>query len=212
MVDAQQLAVFVPVVIVIALLPGQDMLFVLAQSMRGGTVRGLVAMLGILTAFFFVHVAGAALGLSAIIVKSALLFNAIKYAGALYLLYLGLKTLVQRNIDAHDERAPQRGRVHDSPFIQGFITNVLNPKVAIFMLAFLPQFIVPSHGNVALQIVVLGAIWGVAGVIILGAVAFAGASIGAVRKRSPLVRNIEKYVTGSIFVGLGLRVALPEHR
>jgi threonine/homoserine/homoserine lactone efflux protein len=100
---------------------------------------------------------------------------------------------------------PARG----SPFTQGFVTNVLNPKVAMFMLAFLPQFVVPSRGNAGIQIVLLGLIWAAFGLVVLTVVAFAGASVAAVRRRSRVVRIGERYVTGGIFIGLGLRIIVP---
>ena len=212
MIDWHQLAIFTPVVIVMALLPGPDVLFVLAQSARGGVRDGMLAMLGIISAFFFVHVSGAALGVSTVIVKSVLLFNVLKYAGAAYLLYLGVRTILQRDRPDGVEAAAVSRRPSTSPFLQGFITNVLNPKVAIFMLAFLPQFVVVSHGHVAAQIFVLGAVWGVAGVTVLTCAASVGGSLAALRTRSARVRALERYITGTIFMGLGLRVAIPDHR
>ena len=109
MVDPHQLMVFIPSVAVMALLPGQDVLFVLAQSIRGGATRGLTAMLGILCAFLFVHVLGAAIGLSAVIYNSAALFSIVRYAGALYLIFLGLRAILQRQGKAEDPDRSEPG-------------------------------------------------------------------------------------------------------
>jgi len=194
-----------------AFIPGQDVLFVLAQSAKGGVRRGLVAMAGTLSSLFLVHLTAAAFGLSALLLKSALLFSALRYAGAAYLLYLGVQTFLNQPPGAS---APDSARdsKRDSPFVQGFVTNVLNPKVAIFILAFFPQFIVPARGFVALQVFELGTIWGFAGLVALTLAASAGGSLGRIRRRSALARRIEQYVTGTVFVGLGLRVALPTLR
>jgi len=211
-IDSHQLALFVPVIVVMVLLPGPDVLFVLAQSARGGARDGILAMLGITSAFFFVHVAGAALGISALIVKSVFLFSVLKYAGAAYLIYLGVKTLLKRKESGDFASSETSRRTSTRPFAQGFITNVLNPKVAIFMLAFLPQFVMLNHGSVAVQILELGAIWGVAGAIALSLVAFAGGSFALLRSRSERIQRLERYITGAIFVSLGLRVAIPDRR
>lgn len=212
MIDPHQLSVFFPVIIVMVLLPGPDVLFVVAQSARGGARDGLLAVIGIISAFFFVHVTGAALGISALIVKSVLLFNVLKYAGAAYLLYLGIKTLLQRDTPRAAQPVEAPKGISDSPFVQGFVTNVLNPKVAIFMIAFLPQFIVVARGHVAAQILLLGGIWGAVGTIVLSSAAFVGGSLALLRSRSARVRRLERYSTGTIFIGLGLRVAAPDHR
>lgn len=210
MIDPHQLSVFIPVIVVMVLLPGPDVLFVLAQSARGGVRDGLLATLGIVTAFLCVHVTGAALGLSTLIVHSVLLFGLLKYAGAAYLVYIGLRTLMTNRAD---EPARDVGRERSkAPFVQGFVTNVLNPKVAIFTLSFLPQFVVVARGNVAAQIFELGAIWGVAGVVVLSVVAMLGGRFALLRTRSARVRKWERYVTGTLYVSLGLRVAIPDNR
>lgn len=209
MLEAHQLAIFVPAAVIMAFIPGQDMLFVIAQSASGGVRRGLLAMAGTLTALFLVHLTAAAFGLSALLLKSALLFSAFKYAGAAYLLWLGIVSFLKAPAAAsapESDAAPKRG----SAFLQGFVTNVLNPKIAIFILAFFPQFISPHRGSVAVQVFELGAIWGFAGLVALTIASCAGGSLGRLRRRSAMARRAERYVTGSIFIALGLRVLLPE--
>jgi threonine/homoserine/homoserine lactone efflux protein len=206
---------FVPAMLAITFAPGPDMLFVLAQSARGGARRGLIAVAGIISGGT-VHIGAAAIGLSALLVRSALLFSIVKYAGAAYLLYLGLHTLLARE-RALPSASPANntpgaappGNSASAPFVQGFITNVLNPKVALFVLAFLPQFVEPARGRIGWQIAELGLLWYATAAVVLSFVALAGGSFDAWRRRNPSAQRVERYVTGAIFVGLGARVALP---
>lgn len=212
MIDQHELLLFIPAMLAITFMPGPDMLFVLALSAHGGARQGIVGVLGIISGGC-VHVTAAALGLSALIFQSAFLFSLLKIAGAAYLIFLGLRTLFARD-PAWAENAAGGRPAGDgwTAYRRGFITNVLNPKVALFMLAFLPQFVVPANGHVGLQIATLGAIWFGTGLVVLSGVALAGGAVEGLRRRSPRARTIERYVTGSIFLGLGLRVALPDHR
>ena len=214
MVGSHALLLFVPAMLAITFAPGPDMLFVLAQSARGGARRGLVAVAGIISGGT-VHIGAAAIGLSALLVRSALLFSIVKYAGAAYLVYLGLHTLLAREraqppaVPADDPSPGPTPSTGSAPFVQGFITNVLNPKVALFVLAFLPQFVDPSRGHVGAQIAELGLIWYATAAALFSAVALAGGAFDRWRRRNPLAQRVERYVTGTIFVALGARVALP---
>jgi threonine/homoserine/homoserine lactone efflux protein len=206
MLDAHALILFVPAMLAIALAPGPDMLFVLAQSARGGTRCGLIAVAGIISGGT-VHIGAAAIGLSALLVRSAVLFSLVKYVGAAYIIVLGVRAfIVARPVTADTERHAPSG---SAPFVQGFVTNVLNPKVALFMLAFLPQFVEPARGNVGGQIAVLGTIWYATAAVVLCGVAFAGANFDRWRRGSPVAQRAERCVTGTIFVALGARAALP---
>lgn len=129
------------------------MLFIVARSLEQGRLAGLVSVLGVQLGAI-VHVLFAALGLSALLMQSALAFGVVKYAGAAYLIYLGLRTLLARtDMPSEVEVEPKRlSRV----LLQGFLVNLLNPKTALFFFAFLPQFVQPAHGPVAVQVVVLG--------------------------------------------------------
>jgi threonine/homoserine/homoserine lactone efflux protein len=207
MLDAHALLPFVPAMLAITFVPGPDMLFVLAQSARGGARRGLIAVAGIISGGT-VHIGAAAIGLSALLVRSALLFSIVKYAGAAYLVYLGVRTLLAREREPQTG-VPANGAPRGSAFVQGFVTNVLNPKVALFVVAFLPQFVEPSRGGIGWQMAELGFIWYATGAIVLSAVALAGSAFDAWRRRNPIVRRVERYITGTIFVALGARVALP---
>jgi len=207
MLDAHALILFVPAMLAIALAPGPDMLFVLTQSARGGVRRGLIAVAGIISGGT-VHIGAAAIGLSALLVRSAVLFSLVKYVGAAYLVVLGIRAfIVPEPIPA----APARHAASpgSAPFVQGFVTNVLNPKVALFMLAFLPQFVAPARGNVGGQIAVLGAIWYATAAVVLCGVALTGGHFDRWRRGNPVAQRAERFVTGTIFVALGARAALP---
>lgn len=152
------------------------------------------------------HIGFATIGFSALILRSAIAFVAIKYVGAGYL-YLGIRALL-----AHDTapKRPQDEPSAHSLFAQDFLTNALNPKVALFVLAFLPQFVSPARGPLWSQFAELGALWYIAGFIWLGSI---GVIVGRARTAgapSVALRRIFRYATASIFIALGIRVALPE--
>ena len=191
------------------LVPGPAVLFIVARSIEQGRGAGLVSMLGV-QAGALVHVAAAALGISALLVQSALAFSVVKYAGAAYLVYLGLRRLLAREgLDVGGERVPRgRGRL----FREGIVVNVLNPKAALFFLAFLPQFVDPEAGAVALQVAALGLLFIALAVASDGMYALAaGAAAEWLRGSARFVRA-ERWVSGSVLVGLGLTTAVSSSR
>jgi threonine/homoserine/homoserine lactone efflux protein len=147
---------------------------------------------------------GSGLGIAALLRPSPVAFNAVRYAGAAYLIYLGIKMLAQKT-DLTSQ--PLKTESLDAIFRQGAITNMLNPKVAIFFLAFLPQFIDAHRGSVALQIVLLGLIFNIGGTLVNLAVAYAGGTLGELLRRNQSIARLQRRFTGLIFVGLGLRLA-----
>jgi threonine/homoserine/homoserine lactone efflux protein len=183
--------------------PGPDMLYVIGRSIGQGRKAGIVSSLGV---FFgcWVHILAAAFGIAALLRSSPVAFNMVRYAGAAYLIYLGLKMLAQKT-DLTSQQL--KAESLEAIFRQGAITNMLNPKVAIFFLAFLPQFIDASRGSVALQIVVLGLIFNVGGTLVNLAVAYAGGTLGALLRRNQPIARMQRRFTGIIFLGLGLRLA-----
>lgn len=211
MIDHATLLLYLPAMLAITLAPGADVLFVVASALRSGSRAGVVGALGVV-AGGFVHIGFATVGLSALIVSSALAFAVLKYAGAAYLIYLGIRALLARDAEAA-AIGPQSSEVPLSTvFVQGFVNNVLNPKVAIFVLAFLPQFVSASRGPVWSQMLELGAIWYATGLVYLVAI---GAVVGHVRRFGSPSRRVQagfRYVVATIFVGLGVRIALPESR
>jgi len=209
MLAASALALFVPAMLAMTVAPGADTLFVVGSALRGGSRRGATAALGIV-AGGLVHIGFATVGLSALIVRSALLFGLLKYAGAAYLIYFALRTLRARDDDPAAPAAVPVSR--RSIFAQGFLTNALNPKVALFMLAFLPQFALPAHGPVWRQLLLLGGLWYGTSLVYLVAL---GLAVGRLRRLGTPPRRVRagfRYLTASIFLGLGIRVALPESR
>lgn len=208
MLDTPTLLLYLPAMLAITLAPGADTLFIVASSLRSGWRGGVFGALGIV-AGGCVHIGFAAIGLSALLVKSAVAFAVLKYAGAAYLIYLGIRTLVARDEAAAAgpaSMAPQR--TPRQIFAQGFVTNVLNPKVALFVLAFLPQFVSPARGPIWSQLAELGAIWYAAGFVYLSTVGVIVARLRRFQSPSAIARTAFKYVTASIFVGLGIRVAV----
>lgn len=188
--------------------PGPDMLYVLGRSLGQGRKAGVVSALGIF-AGCLVHIAAAALGLAALLQASATAYSIIRYAGAAYLVYLGVRMLLSKDAQAalvNGDGAPPVGLAR--VFTQGVITNVLNPKVAMFFLAFLPQFVNAARGSVVFQIAVLGLIFDIGGTLVnIGVALFAG-HIGNRLRQSARAARFQKWITGSIFIGLGIRLGL----
>jgi threonine/homoserine/homoserine lactone efflux protein len=154
--SASNIGLFVGAALVLLLIPGPAVLYIVARSVEQGRLAGFVSDLGIHTATL-VHVLAAALGLSALLASSALAFGIVKYAGAAYLIWLGLKKIFGRP-EIADAGVQSNGYGHGRLFRDGFVVNLLNPKTALFFLAFLPQFVDSSRGQVALQFAVLGAV------------------------------------------------------
>lgn len=210
MLDMTNLTVFLIAAWSLNLTPGPDMLYVVTRSVARGRMAGVVSSLGVATGGL-IHTAAAALGLSVILANSAVAFLIVKYVGAAYLIYLGIvsccdKKPLERNGIERDSNSLAR------LYYQGLITNVLNPKVALFFLSFLPQFTNPAAGSVFLQIIVLGSIFNVSGSSILVLVAVFSGYAGGWIERNPYLRKLQRWLTGSILVALGLRLAVQENR
>src|SRR5262249_5333677 len=201
---------FVIAGLVLNVTPGPDMALIMARSTRYGTRAGMAAALGI-GAGTFVHIAAAAIGMSAIILASALAFTLLKWMGALYLIYIGLRMLLRTPApgDAEDVQRPGGVANLRSVFWQGFLTNVLNPKVAIFFLAFLPQFIDANAPSKVLAFVVLGLWFDVTGTIWNLMVAWSSGRLLASKGFRGAARLLERSL-GALFVVVGVRLALAE--
>jgi threonine/homoserine/homoserine lactone efflux protein len=189
--------------------PGPDMLYVIARSVSQGRPAGIVSALGI-AGGCVVHTLAVAFGLAGVMLAVPMAYEIVRYAGAAYLVYLGLRTLLNRR-----EATAEAAIMPDSLtaiFLQGVLTNVLNPKVALFFLAFLPQFTDASRGSVAAQIVFLGALFITSGTIVNVAVALAASYTGVRLRRHRGSPPIFRWITGSVFLGLGIRLAMLERR
>ncbi len=191
--------------VALLLVPGPAVLYVITRSVHQGRTSGLAsaAGLGIGT---FVHVLAAAAGLSVVLARSATAFNVVKVAGAVYLVGIGVARLLSRVEDEAelDIRAVPLRRA----FGQGVVVNVLNPKIALFFLAFLPQFIDPDRGRTALQTVVLGATFVLLGLCTDGLYALTASALGARLRRSRRFRFGLERGSGVVFIGLGIYSAL----
>lgn len=192
------------------LTPGNDMLYIMARSSGQGTKAGVLSALGI-GAGCVVHILAAVIGLSALIAQSAIAFNVIKYVGAAYLIYLGIKALLKKKSSLQVGAQLQK-LSHRKIFWQGVITNVLNPKVALFFLAFLPQFISIGKGNAALQILFLGTWFNAVGTIVNVLVALLFGKIGAWLSHSPLFLLWQERITGIVLICLGIKVAVSSNK
>ena len=209
MPDASTYALFVAAALVLLLVPGPAVIYVVARSVEGGRLTGLVSVLGVELGTLL-HVVFAAAGLSAIVVSSAAAFSVVKWLGAAYLIWLGLRSILGR--DGGDEETPSGGGGNRfRVFSQSVLVQVLNPKVALFFLAFLPQFVDPSRGAAWIQIVVLGATLAILGLFTDGLYALLGGTAGEwVRKQSvgAGLRRAGRYVTGGVYIALGAVAAV----
>ena len=209
MFGIHDLPLFVMSGLLLNIMPGPDSLLVMTRSATQGWRAGCAAALGI-GAGTLVHIFAAALGLSALLAASSTAFTVVKLIGAAYILYMAAGLLLSKKRDAAVPLAlpalPYR-----SIFAQGFLTNVLNPKVAIFFLAFVPQFISADAPNKALAFIVLGCIFNVNGTLWCGALALATAKASARLKLAPSVSLWLNRVTGGLFVWLGVKLALSRH-
>jgi threonine/homoserine/homoserine lactone efflux protein len=208
MPELTTLLLFVPASLALLVVPGPAVAFIVTRSIQQGRSAGLVSLLGIHVGSA-VHVAAAALGLSALLASSAIAFSVVKYAGAAYLLFLGVRALRRRTDDgpAPVPVPEPRWRL----FRQGLVVNVLNPKTAIFFLAFLPQFVDPARGPVWVQVVALGSVLIGLGIVTDGSYALAAGAIGERFRRSTGVRRLTDRISGGVYVALGVVAALVKH-
>src|SRR5208282_180575 len=193
--------------LVLAVTPGPGIFYVLGRTLAGGRREGILSSLGTFVGGFF-HVLAAALGVSAILAASAVAFHTVKYAGAVYLVWLGIRMIRTRNAElVVSTIQPSQGA-----FRQGILTEVLNPKTALFFLSFIPQFIAPGHGHVFLQFIILGA---------LSVALNTAADLLVVLLASPLERKLrssvrfrrgQRLASGLGMIGLGAYVALADNR
>ncbi len=204
------LAIFVVAALALNISPGPDMLYVISRSLEHGRRAGIVSALGI-GAGTLVHMLVTAVGLSAILFSSPIAYELIRYAGAAYLAYLGVRMLLAKTSNKADEKTSASTNNNLSlrrVFRQGATTNILNPKVALFFLAFLPQFVDQSKGSVAVQIIFLGLLFNTSGTSVNVIVAaLAGRFRDSMKNRSGF-RRFQKLVPAVILIALGLLVAL----
>jgi threonine/homoserine/homoserine lactone efflux protein len=203
--DASTLSLFVSAALVLLLTPGPAVFYIVTRSVEQGRRAGLLSVLGILLGTLF-HIAAAALGISALLLSSAMAFNTLRYLGAAYLVYLGVRMLVGQSVP------PERGTVPASTarqiVSQGVVINLLNPHTSVFFFAFLPQFVDPSKGGARSQILVLGIVFLAVAAMTDAAWAILTGSAGDWLKGSPRFTRIQRYITAGALIGLGAAAAV----
>jgi threonine/homoserine/homoserine lactone efflux protein len=205
MPDPTQWGLFVVASLVLLLTPGPAVLYIVARSVEQGRAAGLVSVLGIHLGTI-VHITAAAVGLSALIVSSALAFAVVKYLGAAYLVWIGIRTLMARDPDTGTPVVPADSlrRI----FRDGFVVNLFNPKTAIFFLAFLPQFVDPARGRLHWQILVLGLTFMGLGMMSDAIYALVAGMAGEFLRRNRRFLRFQRWFAGLSFIGLGITAAL----
>lgn len=203
MLPLDVIAVFLPAAVALGLAPGPDNLFVLTQSAVNGRLAGLAVTLGLCTGIM-VHTTAVALGVATIFQSSALAFTLLKLAGAGYLLFLAWKAF--RAKPAGIGGAAPAAASGQRYYLRGVIMNVTNPKVALFFLAFLPQFADPARGAIVPQMLMLGAIFIAATLVVFGVIALAAGSLGGWLRRRPMAEVWLNRIAGVVFVGLAVKL------
>ena len=201
-VEPTMLLAFLPVSILLNVTPGPDMLFCLGQGLRAGPRPAIAASLGVGLGVL-VHVAAAGVGLAALVAAWPGLFAAIRWAGIVYLLWVAWRTL-----STPLESAPARPIRPRRAFADGLAVNLLNPKVALFVLALVPQFVDPAGAPVLAQFLLFGAVMSVGGILVNGAVGLSAGGIGRRLARSPTAERTLRWATATLFFGLAVRLAV----
>jgi len=216
MFDSTRLLLFLTAAVLLAVAPGPGMLYVLARSLAGGKREGVLSALGTFLGGM-VHVLAAALGVSVILARSAVAFSAVKYAGAAYLCFLGVRMIVAARKDEQKETLPADDFTAAAvsarnPLWQGVATEVLNPKTALFFLSFIPQFVNRGAGHVFFQFVLLGTVSVVLNTSADLIVILLAGPLGKKIRSSRVFRRRQRTVTGAIMIGLGTYLAASESR
>ena len=201
---------FLSAAIMINITPGPDMIYILSRTIAQGRKIGIASSFGVCSGSF-VHIFAAAFGLSAIIATSAMAFGVVKYVGAAYLIYLGIQALRSKGISFHVPVKKQVQSTFWTAFRQGALIDILNPKVAIFFMAFLPQFVRPELGHAPAQILVLGFLVNLVGVVIESVLVLTAARTTIFFRNNSQFSTLLDRVLGSMFIGLGIRLAFIEN-
>jgi threonine/homoserine/homoserine lactone efflux protein len=198
-------ALFVATALALLAIPGPAVLYVVGRSIDQGRTAGLASVLGITTGTI-VHITAATVGLSSLVLASKVAFDAVRYAGAAYLVLLGVRRLLTRGAeDTAEGRAPRTLR---RLYTQGFVVNLLNPKTIVFVFAFIPQFVDVGAGHVWLQIFLLGLTFAGLGLASDSLYAIVAGTVADRLRGTPLVARVERWFGGSVLIGLGVAAAL----
>ncbi len=211
MPDLATLGLFLTAAFILSITPGPGILYTLARSLNGGKSEGILSALG-LSVGGLVHVFAAAIGISSLLMTSAVAFAMVKYAGAAYLVYLGLRTLLSQDTLSINTASVVTSKHRVSAFYQGIITEVLNPKTALFFLAFIPQFIIVENGNIFMQFLFLGLITDVLNLVVDVVVATFAGPIGQKLQANYRFRQGQRLTSGCTLIGLGAYVAVADQK
>lgn len=209
MIEPAKFALFVTVAWVLIIAPGPDMLYVITRGMTHGCTAGIVSAMGVICGIL-VHTTAAAFGLTLIFQTSAFAFLIVKYLGAIYLVYLGVKAWSDKS--AFKLQTPTSSASSKSLFWQGVLSNVINPKIAVFFLAFLPQFANQGGGNFPLQMMILGLTFALFGFCFLVVVGYFAGAVGTRLSRMPQYTKFLRWLAGGILFSRGVRLAFTEQR
>ena len=201
------IGLFVAASVLLAIAPGPDVIYVLTRGVSQGRKAGLAAALGFASGCIF-HTVLAAVGVAALIRSSELAFDVVRYAGAAYLVWIGIQALRHRSAFSIEGASDARALM--AIYRQSVIGNMLNPKVTLFFLAFLPQFVDAGAGNIGMQMAILGVVFMLVTIVVFGAVAIFAAMIGDWVRRKPAIGERLNVFAGITFIALGIRVALPD--
>lgn len=209
MPELSSILLFMTASLALNITPGPDMMFVIARSTGEGRRAGIASAFGI-SAGSICHMLAMALGLSGLLMAVPSAYEILRYAGAAYLVYIGIKTIVKKEYTQSE--SSRTGKSTASAFYQGMLTNLLNPKVALFFLAFLPQFVDHTAPSMTLQIIFLGILFNCSGTIVNIIVALAASRMGGILKKRLNNSSLFKWITGSVFIGLGVRLAFLDRK
>jgi len=208
LIELSQVLIFIAASFLLCLAPGPDNIYVLTQGMTKSKKAAIVTTLGLCSGLI-IHTSAAALGISVIFKTSELAFNIVKYTGAAYLLYIAYQAFKYRNLPL-DLNVQNSSSQLKKLFVKGFIMNILNPKVSIFFLAFLPQFVNTQIGNVPAQMITLGIIFMIMTVIVFSSIGIAANVLSSRLQSNPKIVKYMNIITSTVLVGLGIKLALSQ--
>jgi threonine/homoserine/homoserine lactone efflux protein len=207
MIDHSVLLAFFTTSVILALSPGPDNLFVMAQSAQNGRTAGWFVTLGLATGLVG-HTVAVAFGLAAIVHASAIAFTILKFMGAAYLIYLAWQALRAAALTGQQESVQPLSR--GNLYRRGIVMNLTNPKVSIFFMAFLPQFADPRHGSMMMQFFLLGAVFITATLLVFSAISFFAGGFGDKFRNSPFAQKAVNRIAAAVFIGLAIKLAISE--
>jgi len=208
MIEMSNLFIFMGATILLCLAPGPDNIYVMTQGITRSKKAAFITTLG-LSSGIILHTTAAALGISVIFQTSQLAFDLVKFAGAIYLVYLAFMAFKHRN-EPLTFGKKESAKDLKSLYVKGFIMNILNPKVSIFFLAFLPQFVNPQNGNIPLQMVILGVVFMICTIVIFTSIGVVSNKLGEKIVSNPSVGKYLNIITSGVLLSLGLKLAFSQ--